>query len=542
MKIEERAAAMKPEEIVALLKTHQELQNAHLRLQNELEELARQVSWFRQQLFGIRSERHFIDPEARQLFLGELVKESGDTPAPDPVQIPAHQRRPRHQASAEGSRETELRFDPSVPIEIIQVPNHEITPEEMDQYVLVGQKTTDRLAQRPGSYVVLRFVRDVFKRKSDGEFSCPPAPPAVLEKSCADVSFLAGMLIDKMTYHLPLYRQHQRLSAAGVHLGRSTLTQLFHRTSELLIPIYEAQLTSVLQSKVLAMDETPIKAGHKKNAAGRGQMKVGYFWPIYGDHDEVVFPFATTRSARVVQETLKEYVGVLLTDGYEVYERYAASINGMVHAQCWAHSRRKFFEAEPSEPVLAAKALLYIDALYEHEAKLRSKLFSPEKALAYRGEHSKPIADSFFAWLAETLNQHALLPNNPFTKAAHYTLERQEALQVFLRYPDVPMDTNHLERAIRPIALGRKNWMFCMTEVGAKYVGVVQSLLLTCRLHGIDPYAYLVDVLQRIDVHPAKDVAQLTPRQWKEHFGARPMRSALDRATRAKQPEAADSA
>src|SRR5690606_10260838 len=220
MKIEERAAAMKPEEIVALLKTHQELQNAHLRLQNELEELARQVNWFRQQLFGIRSERHLTDPEARQLFLGELVKESGDTPAPDPVQIPAHQRRSRHQASAEETRENELRFDPSVPIEIIQVPNHEITPEEMDQYVLVGQKTTDRSAQRPGSYVVLRFVRDVFKRKSDGEFSCPPAPPAVLEKSCADVSFLAGMLIDKMTYHLPLYRQHQRLSAAGVLVQR----------------------------------------------------------------------------------------------------------------------------------------------------------------------------------------------------------------------------------------------------------------------------------------------------------------------------------
>lgn len=535
MQIEERAASMNAQEIVALLASHQELQNSHLQLQKEFAELAKQVSWFKQQLFGTKSERYLPEPNARQLFLGELAKASSSVPTEVPTEVAAHRRRPREQAGAEESEANELRFDPSVPVETIEVANDEIPFAELDQYVEVGEKVTTRLAQRPGSYVVLRFVRKVLKRKSDGAFSCPPAPPAVLEKSCADVSFLAGLLIDKMTYHLPLYRQHQRLSAAGVHLGRSTLTQLFHRTGELLRPIYEAQLASVLQSQVLAMDETPIKAGRKKNASGHGQMKVGYFWPIHGDRNEVVFPFATTRAAKVVQETLREYAGVLLTDGYEVYERYAASINGMVRAQCWAHSRRKFFEAEPAEPAFAAKALLYIDALYEEEATLRRTSASPEKVLAHRGEHSKPIVDKLFAWLATTLDEHALLPSNPFTKAAHYALEREKALRVFLEYPNVPMDTNHLERSIRPIAIGRKNWLFCSTEVGAELVGITQSLLLTCRLHGIDPYTYLVDVLQRVDTHPDKEAAKLTPRLWKEHFAANPMRSALDRGLGAKE-------
>jgi hypothetical protein len=122
-----------------------------------------------------------------------------------------------------------------------------------------------------------------------------------------------------------------------------------------------------------------------------------------------------------------------------------------------------------------------------------------------------------------------LLPSSPFTKAANYALEREKPLRVFLEYPNVPVDTNHLEREIRPIALGRKNWLFCWTELGAHDTGVIQSLLATCRLQGVDPYTYLVDVLQRISSHPARDVAQLTPRLWKEPFADNPMRSDLDR-------------
>ena len=128
----------------------------------------------------------------------------------------------------------------------------------------------------------------------------------------------------------------------------------------------------------------------------------------------------------------------------------------------------------------------------------------------------------------EASAKHILLPSSPFTKAVNYALEREKALRVFLEDPQVPVDTNHLEREIRPIAVGRRSWLFCWTEVGAKHVGIIQSLLRTCRLQGVDPYTYLVDVLQRIETHPARDVHLLTPRLWKQHFAANPIRSHID--------------
>jgi transposase len=519
MTIESQAESMSREEIVSLLKAHRELQESYA-------ELTRQVEWFKRQLFGSKSERRVFDPEGRQLSLGEMLRrEAVEAPR---IEVPAHSRR-RSGGDGEKPDEEPVRFDSSVPVEEILLPNPELEGKDLSEYQLVDEKVTVRLAQRPGSYVVLRYVRKVYKRKSDGAFSCPPAPPAVLEKSCADVSFLTGLLIDKFVYHLPLYRQHQRLNMAGVHLSRATLTHLVHRTAELLEPIYQAQLDSILASKVLAMDETPIKAGRKQRPPPeRGQMKTAYFWPIYGDQDEIAFPFATTRGSAVVREALKSYGGVLLSDGYEVYDRYAQAVNRIVHAQCWSHVRRHLVEAETAEPVRVKEVLETIAELYDKEAALKQRALDPEKTLAYRAEQMKPIVDRFFKGLRKRLDEEILLPTNPFTKAAGYALAREKSLRVFLEYPDVPLDTNHLERAIRPIALGRKNWLFCWTELGAKYVGIIQSLLSTCRVQGISPYTYLVDVLQRIDTHPARDVAHLTPRLWKERFAESPLRSDID--------------
>lgn len=520
---------MSREEIAQLLARHDslqhtfdELQRAHDELQETKDELARQVAWFRQQLFGSKSERRISEP-GPQLHLGEVGDADTEIRSTG-VEVAAHRRRRRVDRQGE---EGGFRFDASVPVVTVVVPNEEVPAEERDKYYVVGQKVTDRLGQRPASYVVIREVREVLKRKSDGEFSCPPALGSVLEGSIADVSFLAGLVIDKLSYHLPLYRQHQRLAAAGVHIGRSTLTSYFQRTADLLEPIYDAQLASILESEVLAMDETPIKAGRKKNKPpGRGRMKTGYFWPIYGDRDEVAFPFADTRAHAVVYETLKEFCGTLLTDGYEAYDRYAEATGKVELAHCWVHVRRKFLEAEPVEPRLSAEALSHIGALYEHDEQCR-ELRSPGEVLAYRQRHCVPIVDAFFASLTEALDKQALLPTNPFTKAASYAIDRERSLRVFLAQPGVQMDTNHLERALRPIALGRKNWMFCSTEVGARQVGVIQSLLVTCRLHGLDAYTYLVDVLQRVQIHPAKRAQELTPRLWAENFGDNPMRSVL---------------
>jgi len=513
MTFDEQAATLDRNGVVELLVTNQELTA-------RVDTLTRQVEWFKQQVFGSKSERRSPVPDGHQPSLGEWVQADAQ-PDEATVTIAEHRRRRGTEPSDEGVDEGGLRFDESVPIEEIHIPSP--TPAANDEVVSV--KTTYKLAQRPASYVILKYMREVVKKREDGTLSCPPAPSTVLGKSFADVSLLAGVLIDKFRYHLPLYRQHQRMDAAGIHLARSTLTGLVHRTADLLQPIYAAQLASVLKSRVLTMDETPIKAGRK----GHGGMKTAYFWPVYGDKDEVVFPFSPSRAGAMVREVLGEYCGVLISDGYQAYERYAEQAHKVVHAQCWSHTRRQFVKAEDVEPELTSVALEFIRRLYREEADLKRKSLDDAKQIEQRAKRCKPIVDDFFAWVGQMIDERLLLPSNPFTNAAVYALNREAALRVFLEFPNVPIDTNHLEREIRPIALGRKNWLFCWTEVGAECVGVVQSLLSTCRLQNVDPYTYLVDVLQRVDDHPFAEVSKLTPRLWKEHFAGNPLRSDIGR-------------
>ena len=510
---EEQAATLSPAEIVALL-----AENAHLK---------RQLAWFQRQLFGRKSEKRLREPDPAQLTLAGMLTAPvapADQPPPPTETVKAYQRRLRL-SGTDLTDESELRFDDSVPVQEIVLANPEVADLPSDAYEVIGEKVTYRLAQRPGAYVILKYRRPLIKRKDTEVLSCPPAPPAVFEKSFADVSVLAGLLIDKFLYHLPLYRQHQRLQQAGIRLSRGTLTQWVQRAAELLEPIYYALLSSILQSHVLTMDETGIKAGR----AGKGKLHTGYFWPLYGDKDEVAFPFAASRAQAVVREALGKFCGVLLTDGYIVYRLFAQTVQGLVQAQCWSHTRRQFVECAGVEPRLVAVALDHIEGFYRQEAEMRKRGLVGEAKLAYRGEYTKPLVEAFFAWLKQTVITEILLPTNPFGQAAEYALKREAALKVFLTDPDVPLDTNHLEREIRPIAVGRKNWLFCWTEVGARHVGILYSLLSSCRLQGVDPYVYLVDVLQRVDTHPALEVHLLTPRLWKEHFAEHPLDSDLDR-------------
>lgn len=510
---EEQAATLSATEIVALL-----AENATLK---------RQVAWFQRQLFGRKSEKRLREPDPAQLSLASMLTipvAPADQPPPPTETVKTYQRRLRLSGS-DLPDESDLRFDASVPVQEIVLANPAVADLPSDAYEVIGEKVTYRLAQRPGAYVILKYRRPLIKRHDTEALSCPPAPPAVFEKSFADVSVVAGLLIDKFLYHLPLYRQHQRVQQAGIRLSRGTLTHWVQRAAELLEPIYYALLSSILQSHVLTMDETGVKAGR----SGKGKLHKGYFWPLYGDKDEVAFPFAASRAQAVVREALGKFCGVLLTDGYIVYRLFAQTVQGLVQAQCWSHTRRQFVDSAGVEPRLVAVALDHIEGFYRQEAEMRKRGLGGEAKLAYRGEYSKPLVDAFFVWLKQTMITEILLPTNPFGQAAAYALKREAALKVFLTDPDVPIDTNHLEREIRPVALGRKNWMFCWTEVGAQHAGLIYSLLASCRLQGVDPYVYLVDVLQRVDTHPALDVHLLTPRLWKVHFAEQPLCSDLDR-------------
>ena len=523
------AAEWTPAQIVELAQANAQTQRQLAGMRSEFEAIKHQLEWFKRQIFGQKSEKRVVAPPPGQMHLGELpIPETAPT-VPGKL-IPAHVRQPRQTDFAKCEENSGLFFDEKrVPVETIAVANPEVEGLAPGDYEVIGEKVSHRLAQRPGSYVILKYVRPVIKRRDTETIHCPTAPIGVIEGSRADVSFIVGLLLDKFAWHLPLYRQHQRLEDAGIRVSRAWLTQLGAQGCALLDPIYEAQLASIRASRVKAMDETPVKAGR----AGPGKMKGAYFWPIYGELDEVCFPFFTSRAHAHVETVLgltPVERGVLLSDGYGAYEAYAKK-TGIIHAQCWTHCRREFINAENAEPVLAAEALDRIGALYAVEAEIREKKLTSDAKREYRLDHARPIVDAFFSWVQRRFEEQGLLPSNPITKALAYARNRRVSLEVFLADPDVPVDTNHLERALRPIPQGRKNWMFCWTELGARHVGIVQSLITTCRLHDVDPYDYLVDVLQRVDRHPAADVAQLTPRLWKQHFGENPLRSDISTLT-----------
>ena len=492
-----------------------------------IESLRAQLEWFKRQIFGAKSERYAVQPDAAQLHLGDVLAAPPAQPEAT-REVRPHQRRAARSDFADDGASAPFFDATKVPVVTIDVPCPQALGLAPEQYEVVGHKESHRLAQRPGAYVVLKYRRAVIKRLDSHTLHCASAPVGVIEGSRADVSFIAGVLVDKFQWHLPLYRQHQRLEQAGFTLSRQWLTSLVGQGAALVQPIYDAQLESIRRCRVKAVDETPIKAGR----TGPGKMRAGYFWPVWGEHDEVCFAYFGSREHRHVVDLLgpQQPTGaVLLSDGYGAYEAYAKK-TGVVHAQCWAHARRHFHDALGAAPQEADCALRLIARIYEVEHEIREHKLGGQDKRLHRLACAKPHVERFFAWADERFAAQGLLPSNKLTQALAYALERRAGLQVFLQDEQVSIDTNHVERAIRPIALGRKNWLFCWTEVGAQHAGVVQSLIATCRVHGIDPYTYFVDVLQRVGQHPASRVAELTPRLWKQHFAAQPLRSDLHTA------------
>jgi len=493
-------------------------------LKAALAQTTQQLEWFKRQLFGRKSERHLpVDPVQGNLLAG-LMPESLIEAAP-PVEIVPHTRR-KGKDRGHAVQDSGLRFDDTVPVQVIEQMVPELQGPEADVWEIIGEKITHRLAQRPGSYVILEYHRPVLKRRDTEQVITPPAPPNVLERSIADVSFLVGLLIDKFLYHLPLYRQHQRLLQSGIQLSRVTLSLLTARAIDLLEPIYQAQLEHIRQGRVVTVDETPIKAG----LSAPGKMRIAYFWPIHGEDHEICFPYASNRRFDNLKTILGEhFTGVLQSDGYGAYGWYGQQSEGVIHAECWAHTRRYFERALDAEPQAAGEALRQIRAFYAVEEEIRDRGLEGADKLAVRTGKTLPNVQAFWRWCDEQCHRPDLIPSSPLSKALAYARTRIDALQVFLTDPDVAIDTNHIERALRPIPMGKKNFLFAWTELGAKHIGIIQSLIVTCRLQGISPTVYLTDVLQRVSEHPARNVIDLTPRRWKELFAGNPLRSDLDR-------------
>lgn len=487
-------------------------------LENANVGLELRLKWLMNYVFGVRSEQRAAEKlsSADQFLLGLEILPVTQEPPPKSTTVAEYERQQRKKPVTTNPEAERVRFGPGVPREVVIVESPETAALPEDQKELVSETVLERVAQQP-AYKVVEIRTRIYKRKDTGALVTVNPPRSVIPGSIFDVSFVSGMLVDKYLHHIPLYRQHERMLHVGIDVNRGNLTRILHRAAQMLEPIYQAIRSSILTSDLVSADESPTPAGLKKGQLGmKGEIHRGYFWVLYGARDEILFHYSPSRSAAVLDDLLQGFQGTLLTDGYTAYTSFVSGQPGITHAQCWTHCRRNFLEAEPLAPGPVQWILKAIGALYMIERE--TDRGSPE-LLAIRQKKSAPLVDSLFTYLQKQLDESVLLPSSPFTKAIRYMLERRTQLEVFLTNANVPLDTNHVERAIRPATVGRKNWMFNFTEAGARYSAIIYTLLQSCVVAGVHPGTYLMDVLQRVQLQPMDDIANLMPRLWAANFG-----------------------
>ena len=492
----------------------------------EIKELTKRVEWYNRQLFGPTSEKRVIYDENAGLDQPDLFTQAGIDPLPTPPSsedetgtlVKSHTRRKGRKERGQAVNDAGLRFDDDVPVETVVLEPDCIDDIPEDRREKIDERVVYKIAQERITSKIIKYVAPVYRDKDKNRFVRAKVP-SVFEGTCVDVSFLAGMLTNKFIWHLPLYRQHQQLTAGGIHISRSSLKNWTSRSISMLHPVLEAQWKSVLESDMIAMDETYIRAGRKSP----GKMHRGLLWPVMGDRSELVFRYTHGRGHKNVEDILGDYQGTLLTDGYAGYSAYCKAREPLVsHALCWSHARRKFEQCLGSDPAAANRALDLIAALYQADKKCRMNGRTGVQLLTARRECLTPLMEEFWEWFDKEDGVYRL-PKDPFRRALNYAGERRSGLQLCLTDPDIPLDNNSVERLVKHFATGRKNWLFAFTEAGAQEIAVIQSLLLTCRLQEVDPWTWLVDVLQRVDEHPARRVAELTPRLWKDKFADNPL-------------------
>ena len=372
----------------------------------------------------------------------------------------------------------------------------------------------------PAELRVVRITRPKYACRTCETVAQAPAPERPIAGGLATPGLLAHVLVSKYCDHTPLYRQSRIFARHGVDLERSTLAGWVGGACWWLEALHDRLCRNVFASDNLFADDTPVPVLDP----GRGKTKTGRLWVYVREQrgwagptpPAAAYVFAPDRKAERPAAHLERFKGVLHVDGYAGFERLASS-GEIVLAACWAHTRRKFYEVVQAENTpLAHEALRRIASLYAVEAEVRGQ--SAPDRLAARRALSAPIVEAFKAWLEVQLSQ--LPSRGNLAEAVRYALARWRGLTRFLHDGRIELDTNPVERAIRPVALGRKNDLFAGSDGGGARWAIVCSLVETCKLNGVEPYAYLKDVLERmVDGYPVNRLDELLPWAWcaKDH-------------------------
>ena len=486
-------------------------QQVHLneKLQHQLEQLLRQR-------YGPKGER--IDPAQLLLFAREILAQAepaatpaatpgpvvDSTPTPPPPKKNGHGRKP---------------LPANLPRKQIV---HDVPPEQRacpdcgTERTCIGREVREQLEYVPASLIVLEHIRPKYACTAcEAHVVIAERLPEPIEKGLPGPGLMAHVAVSKYADHLPLYRLEGIFKRLGVELARSTMCDWMAVAADLLAPIVALMRSLVLASKVVRSDDTPVPV---QDHDGKG-IKKGRLWVSVGDHDHpyVVYDYTPDHTAAGPREIFKDFKGYLQADAYSGYDGLFRS-GEIVEVGCWMHARRRFYEARTTDPERSHQALAWISLLYDVEREAKGREVEDYEAFValrheMRAERSRPIFEKFHAWLEAELPQ--VLPKSVIADAMQYALNHWTALTRPLEAGYLELDNGASERALKPVAIGRKNWLFAGSDKGGETAAVLMSLCTTCKDLGVDPQAYLRDVLDRVSTHPARRIEELLPDRWK---------------------------
>jgi len=374
----------------------------------------------------------------------------------------------------------------------------------------IGQEVSEQLDCVPAQFFVLRHIRGKYACNCCQTIQAAPMPAQIIDKGIPAPGLLAQVVVAKHDDHLPLYRQTEIYARSGVHIPRSSMAQWVGICGVRLTPLAQALKDFILGHDVVHADETPVKL----LAPGKGKTAKAYVW-VYRTTNfvarrAVLYDFSTGRGGDNARRVLQGFGGTLVSDDFSGY--HALQAQGVTAALCMAHARRKLFEAHQfNASPIAARAVALIAKLYEIEREARE--LQPEARRLWRQQHAKPVAEALHTWLSE--QRPKLAKADVTAKAIDYSLSNWPGLTRYLDDGQVPIDNNAAENAVRPLAVGRKNWLFVGSQQAGERAAVVLSLIESAKLNGHDPWAYLKDVFERLPTLKQRDLAQLLPHNWR---------------------------
>lgn len=476
------------ENIILTIEEYDKLLNENLILEEQLAQLRRMI-------FGKKNEK-FIPTDDKQLSLFG-----------DEVQITEKEKVKKEKITYERPKTNKKK-----PVRMIlptHLPREEeiIKPENLPEKAKkIGEAITEILEYKPGMIFVRHIVRPKYLLPKQEKIVTAELPTLPLPRANAGASLLAQLIISKFIDHLPFYRQRQIFKRQGIELAESTINGWYSSTCRLLEPLYEILKKQIQQSSYIQTDESPMPVQTKDKP---GSTHKGYMWVYHSPPDKkVCFDYQKSRNKDAPKVFLSDFSGILQTDGYVVYNDFGNK-SDITLAACMAHARRKFEKSLNNYAEIAKYVLSKIQKLYQIEREIKESEFSDIQIVELRKEKARPILTNLKKYLIEKAVD--ILPKSDIGNAISYTLKLYDRLEVYLTDGRVLIDNNLIENSIRPLALGRKNWLFAGSHEAAQRNAMMYSFLGTCKLNKVEPFEWLKNTLNKIPDYNIQNLKELLP-------------------------------